>query len=667
MKKRKDSFWGLHFDFHANPKDLGQGKTLTEEDIREICTLLKPDFIQIDSKGHPGWTSFPSKLGNAVPDFEKDTLALWRKVTAECGVALYMHYSGVYDRKYASENPDEAIMCPDGTRHAEATRPNGKYVDDLLIPQLIEMAEYDVDGAWIDGDCWMAMSDFSPETLAAFERETGARLNGKLPTDPNGEYYHEFKEYNRELFRRYMRRYVDAVHEKFPNFQICSNWAFSDHMPEGVCANVDFLSGDLNPNDSFNSARYAGRALAQQKGYAWDLMSWNFRRAIDGKLAYTVKHPVQIMQEAAAVISLGGAYQDYIPQFRDGTPRMYELRALKAVSDFMLERKPYCFRGTPVHQCALLLSTYDRAREANGLYSRNGYEKIMGATALLCDIGHSLEIVCEHTLKNTRDEFKMIVVPEIYDSLEDETVKSLMEYAKNGGNLVLIGKKTCALFEKAGAPFKCIEWQPFKEEEVQNNQNGHVEKRITQDYKPYFFTTDEKYFGTLFSPCEIVAEDGKNKATFHVIQRESGACLASSVPYGKGTVSAIGFDIGLQYLTGTQYMHRNVMKEIVDGLYDPIVKVESAVGRVEVVVLDVDGKMMIQLVNALGNHTNPVCATDDNIPPVLDIELSIALDKKPKALILQPEGTPLDFAYENGKAKIKIPRLDIHSIIEVQE
>ena len=83
--------------------------------------------------------------------------------------------------------------------------------------------------------------------------------------------------------------------------------------------------------------------------------------------------------------------------------------------------------------------------------------------------------------------------------------------------------------------------------------------------------------------------------------------------------------------------------------------------------LDVDGKMMIQLVNALGNHTNPVCATDDNIPPVLDIELSIALDKKPKALILQPEGTPLDFAYENGKAKIKIPRLDIHSIIEVQE
>ena len=79
MKKRKESFWGLHFDFHANPSDGIQGKTLNEEDIRKICHLLKPDFIQIDCKGHPGYTSYPSKLGNAVPEFEKDTLRLWRK------------------------------------------------------------------------------------------------------------------------------------------------------------------------------------------------------------------------------------------------------------------------------------------------------------------------------------------------------------------------------------------------------------------------------------------------------------------------------------------------------------------------------------------------------------------------------------------------------------
>ena len=101
MKTRKESFWGLHFDFHARPTDEIQGKNLKEEDIREICRELKPDFIQIDCKGHPGWTSYPSSLGNAVPNFEKDTLAIWRKVTREENVALYMHYSGVFDDIFA--------------------------------------------------------------------------------------------------------------------------------------------------------------------------------------------------------------------------------------------------------------------------------------------------------------------------------------------------------------------------------------------------------------------------------------------------------------------------------------------------------------------------------------------------------------------------------------
>ena len=99
MKRRSDSAFGLHFDFHASPAPgIVVGATLKEEDIREICQLIKPDFIQIDCKGHPGWASYPTECENPMPDFAFDTLALWRKVTKEEGVALYMHYSGVMDQ-----------------------------------------------------------------------------------------------------------------------------------------------------------------------------------------------------------------------------------------------------------------------------------------------------------------------------------------------------------------------------------------------------------------------------------------------------------------------------------------------------------------------------------------------------------------------------------------
>lgn len=665
MKKRRESFWGVHFDFHATPNDGIQGKTLTEESIREICHLLKPDFIQIDCKGHPGWTSYPSKLGNAVPEFAQDTLKLWRKVTREENIALYMHYSGVYDVKYCSEHPQQRVLMADGYRHFGSTKLNGSYADDLLIPQLMELAgDYEVDGVWVDGECWMALADFSRETLDAFEAETGINLNGKIPATDNDPYFYEYRDYNRTLFKRYLSHYIDAVHEKYPNFEICSNWAFSDHMPEEVSVNVDFLSGDLNPLNSFNSARYAARALAQQQGYVWDLMSWNFRNNVAGHSAYVPKHVNQLKQEASAVIALGGAFQDYVPQNRDSSPKMWEVRGLKELSDFVLARKPFCHRATPIHEVALLLSTYDRHRESYHLYSRTGYEKVMGMTALLCDVGASLEIACEHTLKKTISEYKMIVVPELYSGLEDETIKLLLDYAKNGGNLVLSGKNTCKIFAKASGAFECKEQREFFETEIKGSEDGHNNK-TSNKLVPYSFTLDSRSYGSLFAPCEIVA-DGKVNALFAEKQDTPLVKLSVTVPYENGTITAIGFDIGSQYLNATQFMHRELLKEIL-SLYEPMVRVDSSLGRLEIIVTKKDGKTMIQLVNAGGTHADRAVATDDYIPPVLDVKLTISASNA-KKLILHPEETELPITYNpDGKISCSIPRIDIYSILEICE
>lgn len=668
MKTRKDSFLGLHFDYHAQPKYGVQGINLKEEDIREICRSFHPDFIQIDCKGHPGWASYPSQIGNAMPEFAQDTLALWRRVTREEGVALYMHYSGVFDIKYCSEHPEENVINADGSPAHGTTRTDGKYVDDRMIPQLSELAEkYGVDGIWVDGDCWRARSDFHPETLANFEKEYGVTLGGTLPATPADPYYEEFREYNRELFRRYLRHYVDVLHQKYPELQIASNWAFSDHMPEQVSANVDFLSGDLNPADSFHSARYAARALAQQE-HPWDLMSWNFRRTVGDKGGVVAKHIKQIMQEASAVIALGGAYQNYVMQYFDGSPNMTDIRNLAPLFEFLRARQPYCFRGTPIHQAALLLSTYDRHREAKTLYARTGYKRIMGMTALLCDVGQSLEIICEHTLKKYRDEYKMIVVPELYSGLADETVESLMDYAKEGGALVLTGRKTCDLFARAGAPFEvgaCNEFFGRGEMAYDNGgDTGHADQS-TQIFRPYYFTMDEKTFGIAYSPCTVEAKDGKTHALLSDTLLGERSSLAVTAPYGKGSVTAIGFDVGSQYLGGMQYMQRDLVREITKDLYTPMVQIEEALGRLEIVVLNKDGKTMIQLVNGGGSHSNATCATDDYIPPVLDIRLALTTKTEPAKLILQPEGRELPFSYRNGVAMVSVDRVEIHNIIEV--
>ena len=53
--KRKDCFFGLHFDYHANENTRDIGKNFSAETVERIVREVKPDFIQCDTKGHPGY------------------------------------------------------------------------------------------------------------------------------------------------------------------------------------------------------------------------------------------------------------------------------------------------------------------------------------------------------------------------------------------------------------------------------------------------------------------------------------------------------------------------------------------------------------------------------------------------------------------------------------
>ena len=95
--RRDQSFLGIHFDFHAGAANKNIGANTTPEMVGTILDMVHPDYIQIDCKGHPGYSSYPTKVGNPAPGLVTDPLVVWRKVTADRGVGLYMHYSGVWD------------------------------------------------------------------------------------------------------------------------------------------------------------------------------------------------------------------------------------------------------------------------------------------------------------------------------------------------------------------------------------------------------------------------------------------------------------------------------------------------------------------------------------------------------------------------------------------
>ena len=153
--RREESFFGVHFDLHAQEDIMDAGRSLTNEMVDTFLKKVRPDFIQIDCKGHPGISSYPTKFGYPVKGFQKDPLKLWREITEKNNVGLYMHYSGVWDAKAAKEHPNWAMTKASGEKNTQKMSFLSPYLDSILIPQLKELScAYNVDGAWIDGDCW---------------------------------------------------------------------------------------------------------------------------------------------------------------------------------------------------------------------------------------------------------------------------------------------------------------------------------------------------------------------------------------------------------------------------------------------------------------------------------------------------------------------------------
>jgi hypothetical protein len=409
--------------------------------VEHVIDKVQPDYIQIDGKGHPGYSSYPTKVGNPALGFVGDPLRVWRDVTRARGIPLFMHYSGVRDHHAVAAHPDWAAVDADGRPDTKATSVFGPYVDALMIPQLRELAdEYGVDGVWVDGDCWAATPDYRQTAVREFCEKTGAETAPRQAGEP---YWNEWMDFHRDGFRRYLRHYVDELKSSHPDFQLISNWAFSDHMPEPVSADVAALSGDFSPDDSVNSARFAGRCLEDQ-GMPWDLMSWSFSRETRRQ-----KPAVQLMQEAAVVLAMGGGYQAYFKQDRDGAVRdLAEMDVMAEVAQFCRDRQAYCHRSVAVPQVALLYSTAGHYRKSPRLFhwvESHGVAVLRRALTQILQNQYGVQVLSEHHLRGQMSKWPVIVVPG-WEYLEPEFRAELSAYAKTGGSLLLIGPGPAKLF-----------------------------------------------------------------------------------------------------------------------------------------------------------------------------------------------------------------------------
>ncbi len=641
--RRSESFFGLHFDFHANKNDSAIGRTITAEMIDSMLTMVKPDYIQVDCKGHPGISSYPTEVGNPAPGFVKDPLKIWREVTRKHNVALFVHYSGVWDMESGTKHPNWEAIDSNGKRIEGKMSVKGPYVDNLLILQFKELIDkYDIDGCWIDGECWALRPDYSPKILDAFRTETGIRKIPKSFSEPGG---YEFYEFNRKAFRQYLSHYVDVLHQYKPDFQITSNWAFSSLMPEPVYVNIDFISGDFSHQNSVYSGLYESRCMAPQ-GKPWDLMSWSFAYNF-GNGTLVTKSAAQLKQLAATVISMGGGYQVYFQQNRDASPRPWQFGLMKDVAQFCRERQPFCQGAVPIPQIALLYSTEDYKKNAGKLYRSSSFnDRLKGILNLLLNGQNAVEILMEHHLKGRMQEYPLIVIPEC-KYLSGAFRAELLNYVENGGKLLIIGSEATGMF----ANHLNVEFQEPAFTATQVIAAGNGMAGINTTFQPVILKNNAQSCGQRYPTSDF---------------RVPSSPAASVTSYGKGKIAGVYFDIAKQYLEATNPIYRDFINSIIEKLFpEPLAKIEGS-ANIVVTVNKLGNKLAVNLINISGEHANEKVARYDKIPVIGPVNVKIRSEKRPKKVSLQPENIPLEHSFSEGIIKTGIDHIKIHSIIIVE-
>ena len=651
IKWHDNVFFGIHYDLHATEHDRELGSGLTHENLREQWSKVRPDWVQCDCKGHRGWTSWPTKLGNASPGIVRDALQIHAEVCQEMGIRLGMHYSGVIDELQMRLHPDWACVDAQGNP-SRSTCLLSPYLDKLMIPQMLELIDkYDVDGFWVDGDNWAVRPCYCQRCRDEFTRRTGI---DDAPTEEGQPHWHEWLAFHRDLFTEFVSKYTNAVHERKPTCAVCSNWMYTLRMPEAVAAPVDYISGDYMANFGLYRAALEARFISA-RNLSWDLMCWAFTRDCEKGYHRAWKTAEHLKQEVSEVIAHGGAIMIYGKPQRNGrlVPWHHDIKA--EVARFCEARKPFCFQSESASEAVVLHSAEHYYRHNDPCFNYGDcIEPVEGALHSLLETHHSADILNEPMLLDRLDRYKLVAVPE-QTHLSDALKTALEAFAHGGGTVLLSGAH---LAEEAGTLLGVRSVSaPAK------HPTGNV-----------FLPLEGAAVGVI-GPWGEIELDGAAMHTPALAGNDPEVDMLnmpaiSCRQLGQGRIVGI---FGAAFRTYFQN-HDPLLRRFLGRLYadfeiDWSVRVqEGASPALEMVLRRKNGKLMINLINrSCGEMTCGQRVVVDHVPPLNSIQIEVRCGVKPERILQQPAGVPVPFTWDaaGNTAKLEVKRVDIHDIIEL--
>ncbi len=136
---------------------------------------------------------------------------------------------------------------------------------------------------------------------------------------------------------------------------------------------------------------------------------------------------------------------------------------------------------------------------------------------------------------------------------------------------------------------------------------------------------------------------------------------------GKGSIVAIHGPAFRDYFHTHFPRHRELIRKLVDQLGIAWDVSLDASPRLELIARRKEGCILPNLVNrGAGETLSTQRMIVVELPPVDNAAIDLRMDAPPAAVTLEPANRPLQWAYDDGLVKIRVPRVEVHDIVVVK-
>ncbi|RAU92604.1 alpha-amylase family protein [Paenibacillus sp. YN15] len=651
-------FRQVHLDFHTSEAIRPIGENFNKQQFQEMLKLGHVDSITVFSKCHHGWAYHPSEANEIHPGLSFDLLGAIIEAAHEIGVKTPVYLSAGLDEKLARRHPEWLIRdAEDRTNWVKSfLEPgyhqfcmNSPYLDVLLAQIRETLIRYDADGLFLD--IVGVRNCYCHNCLESIRREGG---------DPRDEA--AMQKLWERTYATYTARVKEEVEAVKPGLPIFHNGGHIRRGRRDLAAMNTHLELESLPTGGWGydhfplSARYA-----QQLGYDFLGMTGKFHTTWGEFGGY--KHPNALRYEAALSIANGARCSIGDQLHPDGRMDEATYRLIGEAYREVESKEAWCHQVANVADVALL------SLEATGIHpmaTRDAAsDSDAGAVRMLLE-GKFLFDVIDREQDFTL--YKVVILPD-YVAVDGDLQSKLEQYVQKGGKILATG------------------WSGLAPDGGRFAIDLGVRHVGANPCRPDYFhplfelgSLGEASF-IFYSQGQRIELDGGvelGRREDPYFNRDAAAFCShqhtpSSHAYGgpgmveSGNGIYIAWNIFEDYAAKGSLVLKEAFVHALNRLLPNKTLTTTLPAQGIVTLQDQQGEK--RLVNHL-LYASPVrrgktIEVIEDIVPLYDVEVSVAVPQPVKRVYLAPQLTELPFQQEKGRVSYTVPRLECHQMVVV--